>query len=786
MGVKSLHQANPKGLLREKDGVSHNIMFVCLDLETTGLSAQDDHVIEVAIVRFDHEKILEEWSSLVNPGVPIPAFSAHLTGITNEMVKDAPKLGDLKETILEKLDAHPIMGHFIFFDVNFLKEKKFNVPNVQLDTCQLAQAFLHKEASYSLEVLTKKLGIAQEGAHRALNDVKANIELFWRFCEHVKALDKEQKSAIRPLFEKSDWPWAPFILPLLEEKGKNRIAENNKTNGVVSEKHADLKMLVGELNTPFLLEERSHTSQDLFDYALERSEKTLLVLPDPESLAPNKDLGVLKHPNQYLNEQRFADFISKDRLNPVETLLAVKIQLWLPETETGEKAEIRLQKEEKEMWFDLCCQEGEDGESFYQRAERAVQKKKVMAVSGIYFLKDRSRKDPLLSVRPATVIGEVGQFVKNMEEAWHIRLSESRFLQDLYRLQKENPSVEPVIDQLASKVSILFGFLGMFIKKEGEANNPHHTLTVEAHHLNAPEWNKVKGSAESIEAAAAALGESCKNTPTLQEFSRYLTYLTKILRMGSPVLWLSLSKEEQPIVHAFPDNPSELFSERVWKNLPGLHLFCHHGDLSDDFKFLKKELGLPSELVAVSKKEIVPLPLYYPHNPIKSPKDVQNLEEVVHELKEWLPSAGGNTLLLVNSMAVAEQFFYKFAKPIKAMGLTLFVQNLSGGMGKITKMAEKTDGKNFFVGNENLMEVLLEEGISIKLLALHRIPFASPADPIQHARSAFYTDSYKEFTLPQASLRYQNILNTFLGNAWDEKKILILDPRVKEYEGYFN
>ena len=85
----------------------------------------------------------------------------------------------------------------------------------------------------------------------------------------------------------------------------------------------------------------------------------------------------------------------------------------------------------------------------------------------------------------------------------------------------------------------------------------------------------------------------------------------------------------------------------------------------------------------------------------------------------------------------------------------------------------------------NLLEIEVDE-LSLKLLALHRIPFASPADPIQHARSAFYTDSYKEFTLPQASLRYQNILNTFLGNAWDEKKILILDPRVKEYEGYFN
>ena len=409
-----------------------------------------------------------------------------------------------------------------------------------------------------------------------------------------------------------------------------------------------------------------------------------------------------------------------------------------------------------------------------------------MAVSNITFLKDRSRKDPLLSLPPHTIVGGVEQFVKNMEEAWHIRLSESRFLQDLYRLQKENPTLDPIIDQLAAKVSILFGFLGMFIKKEGESNDPHHTLTVEAHHLNAPEWSKVKGSAESIEAAAEALGENCKNTPTLQELSRYLNYLTKMLRMGSPILWLTLSKEEQPIVHAFPDNPSQLFSERVWKDLQNLHLFCHHGDLGDDFKFLKKELGLPGDLVAVSKKEIVPLPLYYPKNPIRSPKDVQNLEEVVHELKEWLPGAEGNVLLLVNSMAVGEQFFYKFAKPIKALGLTLFVQNLSGGMGKITKMAEKTDGKNFFVGNETLMGLLLEEGISLKLLALHRLPFASPADPIQHGRSAHYKDPYKDFTLPQASLRYQNILSTFLGNHWEEKKILILDPRVKEYEGYFN
>lgn len=761
-------------------------MFVCLDLETTGLSARDDHVIEVAIVRFDHEKILDEWSSLVKSPIPIPAFSANLTGISNEMVKDAPTLDSLKATILEKLGDLPIMGHFIFFDVNFLNEKKFGVPNIQLDTCQLAQALLHKEASYSLEVLARKLGIEQPGAHRALNDVKANIELFWRFCEHIKSLDPKEKEVLKPILEKSDWPWSPVILSVLDQTAKNRIPENEDTDVVKSEKHADLATLTAELKPPFLLEEASHTAQDIFDYALQLKDKSLLVLPSPESLASHPDLGVLKHPNQYLDENRFENFIAKDRLGPGETLLAIKLRLWLLKTETGEKSELRLLKDEKDVWLDLCCQESEDGHSFYGKAEHRAQQKKVMAVSSIYFLKDRSRKEPLLALPPHTVVGLVEQFVKSMEAAWHIRLNESRFLQDLNRLKKDNPTLEPVIDQVAAKVSILFGFLGMIIQKEGMANDPHHTLVVEAHHLNTKEWNNIKGSAESIESSVAALSNDCKKTPALEEFSRYLAYMTKILRMGSPILWLTLSKEDQPIVHAFPENPAELFSERVWKDIPNLYLFCHHGDLNDNFSFLKKELGLPNEITTVSQKEIVPLPLYYPKTKIKSPNEFENLEGVVNELKSWLPEVGGNSILLVNSMATGEQFFYKCTKIIKEMGLTLFVQNLSGGMGKISKMAEKTDGKNVFVGNETFLDFLLSEGIKLKFLGLHRIPFASPADPIQKGRSVFYKDAYKEFTLPQASLRFQNVLNTFLGNAWEEKKILILDPRVSDYEGYFN
>lgn len=762
-------------------------MFICLDIETTGLSAQDDHVIEVAIVRFDREKIIEEWSSLVKPSISIPAFTTHLTGITNELVKDAPALKEVKDVIIEKLGSYPIMGHFIPFDVGFLNEKGFGLKNQMLDTCQLAQAFIAKEPSYSLEVLCQKLGIRQVSAHRALDDVKANIELFWQISDHIRALSPKEKEAIRPLLEKSDWAWAQHILPLLDEKtGKRILQTENVVVAAHSEEHANLNELSKELKVPFLLEERSHTYQDLLNYALAQEEKSLLVLAAPEHLPDHKDLGILKHPNSYLDEARFAAFLAKDRLSGVETMIAVKMQLWLLETKTGEKSELRFIKEEKEVWFDLCCQENGEPQSFFARAQNASQERKVMAVSQQYFLKDRSRKDPLLKLPPNVVVGETEQLVQAVEEAWHIRLSESRFIQDLHRLKNENPSANEVIDSLASKVSILFGFLGMMLQTHGTSNDPRHALVLETHHFNTSEWNKVKGSAESIETIVAALGDHCKKTSTLEEFSRYLLYLSKILQLNAPLLWLTLSKEMQPVVHAFPKNSNEIFTERVWNGIGRLHLFSHHGNLKDDFAFLKRELSLPSELQTESAKEALPLPLYYPKTPLRNPNDSQNIEDVAHELKSWLPEVEGNTILIANSMATAEQFFYKLAKVTKELGLKLLVQNLSGGMGKIAKLSNKTDGKNLFVGNEDFMDFLMAEGIDLRFLALHRLPFGSPEDPIQKARTAHLKDPYKEFTLPQTSLRYETLLSHFLGNEWQGKKILILDPRVNDYEGYFN
>lgn len=761
-------------------------MFIGLDLETTGLNPKTDHVIEVAILLFDDEKIHEEWTTLVKPPIPIPAFTTHLTGITNDMVKDAPTLDEVMPTILEKLGDLPIMGHFIFFDVNFLKTKGAPLTNVELDSCQLAQVLLPKEASYSLEVLAKKLGIPQPDAHRAINDVRANIVLMHRLLAHLPALPAEHKEAIRPLLQKSDWPWASVMLPYLDKTAGELLPILKKEKPLPSESHVDLTALTQNLKPPFLLEEGSHTDEDLVHYALGLNEQSLLVLPDVSTLPALEGVSTLKHPNQYLDEERLDRLLSTERLAPIETMLGVKCKLWLFSTETGEKAELRLIKEENDHWLDICCQESDYASSYFKKALDHAYEQKVVAISHLHFLKDRSRKSAALRYPKNIVIGHCEELLETLEQAFHIRLGESRFIGDLYRLKLENPTQAPVLDSLAARVSILFGFLGMFLQKNGAENDPRHPVIVEEWHTNSMEWSKVRESAQSIEESVSALGDHCAPSPTLDEFSRYLTYLTKLLHTPQPIFWLTWSMDEQPVAHAFPEHPEQLLSERVWKDLSALHLFSHHADKKNGFAFIKKELALPAELTATAQENILPLPIEFPPHALSKPNDPKHLSETLHELSRVLPGSTGNALVLVSSMPFSEQLFFKLTDPVKKWGKKLFVQNMGGGLGKISKMAEETDGKNIFVGNEDLLDFLLREKIAVDFLIIERLPFRNPTDPIQIGRSKAYDNAYTGFSLPSAQLRFHSILNHFLGSAWTHKKILLLDPRVNDDSGWLN
>ena len=112
--------------------------LAALDIETTGLDPNKDKIIEIGVRLFTGKEVIKEWSSLINPSIHIPGFITELTGITNEMVKNAPLIQDILEELANIISDLPILGHNIRFDLSFFKRYKVLQSNPFLDTYEMA------------------------------------------------------------------------------------------------------------------------------------------------------------------------------------------------------------------------------------------------------------------------------------------------------------------------------------------------------------------------------------------------------------------------------------------------------------------------------------------------------------------------------------------------------------------------------------------------------------------------------------------------------------------------
>ena len=160
--------------------------YVVFDLETTGISCYNDQVVEISAVKVSKRKMVEEFTSLVNPKCPIPYRASMVNGITDEMVKDAPAFDKVLADFLGFIGDHVLVGHNIHtFDMKFIYRdcEKFwgKVPeNNYVDTLSLARMCLAELGHYKLTDLSEYYGVSTKGAHRALNDCRMNQIIYER------------------------------------------------------------------------------------------------------------------------------------------------------------------------------------------------------------------------------------------------------------------------------------------------------------------------------------------------------------------------------------------------------------------------------------------------------------------------------------------------------------------------------------------------------------------------------------------------------------------------------
>lgn len=157
-------------------------MYAILDIETTGGKYNEEGITEIAIYKFDGLKVVDQFISLVNPEQPIQPFVVNLTGINNEMLRNAPKFYEVAKRIVEITKDCILVAHNAKFDYRILRTEfrrlGFEYERKSLCTVELSQKLIPGQPSYSLGKLVRSLGIPLSDRHRASGDAQATIKLF--------------------------------------------------------------------------------------------------------------------------------------------------------------------------------------------------------------------------------------------------------------------------------------------------------------------------------------------------------------------------------------------------------------------------------------------------------------------------------------------------------------------------------------------------------------------------------------------------------------------------------
>ena len=168
--------------------VAYPNTYIVVDLETTGLNPVNDEIIEISALKYVNNQLVESFTHLVNPQLPINWKITQITGIDDEMVAQAPTIDQLLPSFLEFIGSEILMGYNFNFDISFLINKlnKYGYPtltNNYIDVMQLAKLHLKNMVNYKQTTIAAYFTINTQGAHRASVDCEMCAACYWKLKE---------------------------------------------------------------------------------------------------------------------------------------------------------------------------------------------------------------------------------------------------------------------------------------------------------------------------------------------------------------------------------------------------------------------------------------------------------------------------------------------------------------------------------------------------------------------------------------------------------------------------
>ncbi|MGD9588234.1 MAG: PolC-type DNA polymerase III [Pyrinomonadaceae bacterium] len=185
--------------------------FVVFDLETTGAKAPPCRITEIGACMIKGRQIVDEFNSLINPGVPIPEFITALTGISDDMVRDAPDFSSVAGDFLDFISDSVLVAHNAYFDMSFLNHEiglvfeGYRVWNPSICTVQMARKLLPQIENHKLNTVASHYAVDLKNHHRAGDDARATAEIFLNLVSELSSRGIDDLGSARRFFRQKHY-----------------------------------------------------------------------------------------------------------------------------------------------------------------------------------------------------------------------------------------------------------------------------------------------------------------------------------------------------------------------------------------------------------------------------------------------------------------------------------------------------------------------------------------------------------------------------------------------------
>ncbi len=900
--------------------------YVSLDLETTGLEAGRDAIIEIGALRFQDDRELESFSTFVNPGRAIPPFITELTGITGAHVAGAPPIRLAAQTLRQFVGQDTIIGHNIGFDLGFLRQHGALMGHRSIDTFELAGILVPHAGRYSLANLVRQLGIElPPQTHRALDDARMAHALFVSLLGRARQLPVDILTEIAQLGGRAQWGAVDFFRDALHGRQREsfsggigaqlaaaRGGDSAKplflaetlpdplepcksltpldvagltalldTGGTLMAAFPEyearpqqiemLQAVAEAFNTPqhLIVEAGTGTGKSVaylvpaLTWAIQNGERVIVstnTINLQEQLA-NKDLpalatgglpfefraAILKGRAHYLCRRQLEALRARGPVDEDDARVLAKILLWLPNTLDGDSDALFLPTAgDQRVWktlaatsencdVDNCPYFLDDGCFFYRARDRA-EGAHVVIVNHALLLADIATQNRVLPEYNYLIVDEAHHLERATTEALHFqadRFSLRRLFEELYKGQREFPSLIESLRQMASGLSrkhsyplldallrledgaddtargveSFFDALEMFLNENVTEKNAYAArLRITEQSRAQPAWVAALSAWSRVEARFATLVEALNQfaeglaelamvevpqadalQARLAGLTRWLgeTYaqLRRFMQEPSPntIYWIEESHYRVDVLslHAAPLRVGPLVREHLFDKKRAVILTSATLRVDGKFDYMRErwEAGDARTEAVGSPFDYTSAALLCLVNDVPEPGQPGHQQNMDKTLLELFKATEGRAMALFTSYTQLKASTQALTGALAQHDITVLAQGSGGSRGQLLENFRKGE-RAVLLGTRSFWEGVDVPGEALSCLVITKLPFDVPDDPLIAARAEVYADPFNEYMVPEAILRFMQGFGRLIRTHTDQGLVVVLDKRL--------